>query len=180
MLSLWCLCDITISATACQIRNPGYVDPLFNYQHSLSWILLQVPAEPSPPHSSLCTEASCKTKIRQVSLAEIVQYSMLIQHQQTHRRPLCSHPLWHKCVLVNKSSDTICPNYTSQTMSLLLPLSTVLNYPACYRLEQLPFCSPTATRNDTLKRKVQRKGIQRVRYLKLITEETFSASTELN
>lgn len=58
VLSLWFLCDITISATACQIRNPGYVDPLFNYQHSLSWILLQVPAEPSPPHSSLCTEAS--------------------------------------------------------------------------------------------------------------------------
>lgn len=139
MSSLWFLCDITISATACQIINPEYVDPLFNYQHSLSWILLQVPAEPSLPHSSLCTEASCKTKITQVSLAEIVQHSKLIQHPQTHRIALCSHPLWHKCVLVNKSSDTICPNYKSQTISLLPPLSTVLNYSACYRLEQLPF-----------------------------------------
>lgn len=101
VLSLWFLCDITISATARQIRNPRYVDPLFNYQHSLCWILLQVPAEPSPPHSSLCTEASCKTKTRQVSLAEIVQYSMLIQHQQTHWIALYTHALWHQAVDVS-------------------------------------------------------------------------------
>lgn len=109
VLSLWFLCDITISATACQIRNPEYVGPVFNSQHSLCWILLQVPAEPSPPHSSLCTEASCKTKIRQVSLAEVVQF-LLIQHQQTPCTAfiLCGTKLV-KC-LRNKSNDATCPN----------------------------------------------------------------------